>query len=326
MTVSSAKRSSGVQSPNAIINGAFDIWQRGTTFGSHTGIFYTADRWSTQATNGFVSRQVSGLPETEFALRIGRTAGQTTTSVRRVAQTLETASSVRFRNSQVTISAYIRAGANYSGSVTTIRLVSGTGTSQNLLSGLTGESVIISQNTTLTTSWQRFTFTGTVPANSNQLGVDFYYNGSGTAGADDWIEITGVQLELGSLPTSFRTHAPGIQGELAACQRYYYRSNAVGAFNNFANGLGKSTTIVAFSLKHPVSMRVVPFSVDFSNLAVFDGNTANTATVSVTLGGSLASNTEQSYIELNFASGITQFRPYILTNSPAGFIGFSAEL
>ena len=324
MTVSSANGSGVVLSPNAVINGAFDIWQRGTSFGSHTGIFYTADRWSTQATNGFVSRQVSGLPGTQFALRIGRTAGQTTTAVRRVAQTVETASSVQFRNSQVTMSAYVRAGANYSGSVTTIRLISGTGTDQNLLNGLTGESAIVSQNTTLTTSWQRFTFTATVPANSNQLGVDFYYTPSGTAGADDWIEIAGVQLELGSLPTPFRTHAPGIQAELAACQRYYQRFTSEISSTVVGGGIASSTTNVQFLFPALTQMRTRPTTLDFAtNMRAFDLSGAPTIT-----GIGLSVTSPQVLGISCTSSGLTQFRPYVLIaqDQQVGFLGFGAEL
>ena len=120
----------------------------------------------------------------------------------------------------VTLSFYARAGANFSPTSSRITAVvdSGTGTDQTWF-GLSGQASVISSQATLSTSWQRFVFTASVPANSNQLVVSFVWNPTGTAGANDWFEITGVQLEAGPTATPFRRNAPSIQAELAACQR-----------------------------------------------------------------------------------------------------------
>lgn len=55
----------------------------------------------------------------------------------------------------------------------------------------------------LTTTWQRFSFTASIPASATEIAVGFEWTPSGTAGANDWLEVTGVQLELGSVATQF---------------------------------------------------------------------------------------------------------------------------
>jgi hypothetical protein len=80
---------------------------------------------------------------------------------------------------------------------------------------------IASQNNSLTTSWTRFTmpvdFDSSSPGGTNKAIelTNYVVTGGAT------INITGVQLEIGSVPTAFTRAGGTIQGELAACQRYY---------------------------------------------------------------------------------------------------------
>jgi len=212
---------------NAVINSCIDIWQRGTSFTS-AGYVYTADRWQFYpqgASNRDVSRQNAGstLPTIQYCARIGRQSGNTATTAMYFGQNLESAQSYQFAGQAVTVSFYARKGANYSATsdILAFGLFSGTGTDQNVFSGYTGQATVINNNATLTTSWQRFSFTGTVASTATELAMYFVYTPTGTAGAADYYEVTGVQLELGSVATTIKRAGGTIQGELAACQRYY---------------------------------------------------------------------------------------------------------
>jgi hypothetical protein len=252
---------------NVAINGGMDIWQRGTSF---TASGYTADRFSF---NNFtigdrtVSRQSPGstLPQFQYCARIARNSGSTNTTNTAFGQALETTDSLRFAGQAATLSFYARAGANYSGASSQIGalVISGTGTDQNRISGgYTGEAFPLNQNVTLTTSWQRFTVTGTIASTATELSIYFQGTSSGTAGANDWYEVTGVQLELGSVATTFKRAGSGggtIQGELAACQRYYQRvSGQSAAATDLCTGYLSSTTRACGVYVFPVLMRVAP--------------------------------------------------------------------
>jgi hypothetical protein len=321
---------------NALYNSSFDIAQRGTSFTGLAATDYTLDRWmmwsTTAGQSNYASQQsvgnlsVTPNQATRFCGRFGRTSGTSNTGARQVFQTLETNDSIRFAGKTITFSFYARAGANYSstGNGLQFGVTSGTGTDQIYYSFSGPAAAIGTNNVTLTAAWQRFTATGTVATNATQLGAFFIFTPTGTAGADDFFEITGAQLEEGSVATPFNRMSGTIQGELAACQRYYYRT-ATGANSRFGFGVAFSTTGVAAGVQLPVTMRTNVASIDFSTLAVYDNVGAVTAATSVVL-----NTTAPDYPLLVFtvASGLTQFRPYHIMNdnSSSGYIGFSAEL
>lgn len=315
---------------NKIINGGFDIWQRGTSFtpSASSGTDYTTDRWVIYRSSGAgavtVSRQSSGLTGFNYSCRVQRNSGNTSTAQISFSTTLENDDSLPYAGRTVVLSFYAKAGANYSASSGTLTptIYTGTGSNQQLQTGLTGLATVATTSSTLTTSWQRFTLVGTVGSSATQLAVNFQFIPVGTASTNDWFEITGVQLEAGSVATPFNRNAGTIQGELAACQRYYIRINDT-TNSLLGNGTATSTTATALIVNLPVSMRVRPTSIEYSSLQVSDGVT-NTAVSSVSSG---IGNQSVQYINAGVASGLTQYRPYYLQqNGSTGYLGFSAEL
>ena len=225
--------SASVAGKNAAINGAFQIWQRGTSIAFGAGT-YTADRWQgyNSSVVGTASRQATNdttnLPNIQYCARVQRTASSSATTTIQYAQTLESINSIPYAGKTITFSFYARKGANYSATSSLLNtlVVSGTGTDQNVLTGFTGSSSFINQNATLTTTWQRFSYTATVATSATQLGFLFNFSPTGTAGAADYFEVTGVQLEMASSATQFSTATNSIGSELALCQRYYYQSDS----------------------------------------------------------------------------------------------------
>ena len=332
-TSTGLRYTAGTVQDNPVLNSAMQLWQRGTSF-AITVPAYTADRWQAaragNVAGSTVSRQVTNdttnLPNIQYCLRFARDSGNTSTNVLYLGQSFESINSIPFAGKTVTVSFYARAGANYSSasSILNLKLLSGTGTDQNnLTAGYTGAATVVNTNATLTTTWQRFTVTGTVAATATELAFLLENTPVGTAGAADFYELTGLQIDVGSVALPFRTNAGTIQGELAACQRYYWR--ATGSANNYyTNGLGYTGTEVLAFVQMPVSMRVAPTVLDYSNLVFRDGSsTFGFSSMSINQSG-----TSTIVLYAVGLTGLTTFRPYYLANNntTAGYFGLGAEL
>jgi hypothetical protein len=326
-----------VAGKNVLINGGMDIWQRGTSLAVSGGAYNTiADRWGSgragSAGNYTISRQLTNdttnLPFIQYCMRIARNSGDTITGGIQTVQNIETMNSIPYVGKTVTLSAYIRKGADYSGSTITLNLNSGTGTDQNLNVNYTGNAGVCSTTITPTTTWVRYSVTGNVASSATELAAYIYQNAAGTAStANDYIEITGVQLEHGSVATSFARNASTIQGELAACQRYYQRYKADSVFDDLGySGKATSSTVIYASRMPYVPFRVTPTAVDYANVTWIISWGAGTTGVSAI---ALSSYASADAPLLTFTTtGLTAGTTYILLagNTADAYIGLSAEL
>jgi hypothetical protein len=309
---------------NYIINGGMDIWQRGTTFSNITG--YAADRmycWNNANTT--VSRQASDLTGFRYFLRYQRTASTSALDGLSVIYNMPTDDAIRFQGQTVTFSVYLRKGANLSGSVN-LGIYYGTGTDQRYES-YTGITLLISTTQTLTTSWARYSITATIPSNATEFCLGIFGSPAGTAGAADYYDVVGMQCELGSVATAFSRAGGNIQGELAACQRYYYRITGTNNFSNICPAYTDATNNAVTTLTFPVEMRVAPTSVDFSNIRVT--NLSGASAVTSASVSSAFNGKNNTGINLGVAgTPFTAFAPFVVScnNNAAGYLGMSAEL
>ena len=247
-------------------------------------------------------------------------------------QSFETSNSIPFAGKAVTISFYARKGADYSATSSTfnVALISGTGTDQNRVSaGYTGNANPISNSLTLTTSWQKFAFTGTVGATATELATYFFFTPTGTASTNDYFELTGVQIDVGTYTSTtaptFRRSGGTIEGELAACQRYYYL-HAQGT--NQAIGMAANTvaTEATGSVSFPTKMRTTPtlVSVTGTNFYRFFRNNANDDFNSFLI--YLPTTTSALIYNGSEISGTVGQAGYFYANSATASVAFSAEL
>jgi hypothetical protein len=312
---------------NPVLNSAFQIWQRGTSI---TNGGYSADRWQAYGNgNGTVSRQATGdttnLPNIQYCGRSQRTSGSTSTNPLYLAQNFESVNSIPFAGKTVTFSFYARAGANYSptSSALAYTVQTGTGTDQ-AFTGYTGVAYPINSTATLTTTWQRFTATAALSSSLTELAIVFVANVTGTAGANDYFEVTGVQLEVGSVATPFHTYAATIQGELAACQRYYF-VKASNSPISFGMAAYVSSNDLRGSFAFPVEMRTTPTLVATTGTNYYRTEYLNDGFNSITI--LWTSKTETAwYNSGDTASGTAGTASVVGTNNALSSIALSAEL
>ena len=229
---------------NKIINGQFPVWQRGTAFTLPTE--YTADRWLTGLVAGggaatsnvtqqtFTEGQtdVPGYPNRYADVEHFVTGGDGT-EITALVQRME---GVRnFNDNEATVSFWAKGDVGGTLAVQ-LRQFFGTG----------GSAVvsILAQNFTITTSWQYFTLTFSVPSISgktigpnkddflvcrivSQVGATAQgtFNHPTTLNFTGTLSLANVQVEEGDTATAFEIRE--LETEIALCQRYFCKSHDI---------------------------------------------------------------------------------------------------
>jgi len=128
-------------------------------------------------------------------------------------------------------------------------------------------------------------------------------------------QVTGVQLEVGSVATPFERRP--FRAELALCQRYFQKSTAV---VGYANG---SATIQAMAT-FLVEMRATPTLTNTGTVRITDGavNSTSTSNPSSTFGTATGTAFNMS----GFTANLTAYRPFIQDGAGGDSFAYSAEL
>jgi hypothetical protein len=198
---------------------------------------------------------------------------------------------------------------------------------------------------TLTTSWARYSVSVSVPSltgktigtsvNSSSLQLNLWTSsGSSTATRSSSIgiqnftaDIWGVQVEQGSTATAFQTASGSIGGELALCQRYYYRAGAGGTSSQgvlINAGFSQGTTSGSGVVQFPVIMRIGPTALD-SSLIAFRNSSGGANSMSSVV--QFSASPSGSLIQGTISAVSANLPGYIMKDSnAAGYIGFSAEI
>jgi len=316
---------------NKIINGDFGIWQRGTSFSSPTSGSYLADRYYV-AFDGSptvtYSRQtftpgtapVAGY-EGVYFFRAAMTNASTTTSWN-LYQKIENVQT--FAGQTITVSFWAKADSTRSIGFNFLQEF-GSGGSGAVFGGA-------GQTVSATTSWQRFTYTLTLPSIAGKTigtGSSLTLYITLPQSATTTIDIWGVQVEAGSTATPFQTATGSIEGELSACQRYFIRLGGNKIYEVMGLGYTDGNTETYASRILPVTMRTTP-STTFATASLFRMNSGG-GTVATGTGIAMDSNASSPnlvnfYLQYSSTGSAGRGAAIQANNSTSATMDISAEL
>jgi hypothetical protein len=312
---------------NFIINGGMDFFQRGSY--STTSSAYALDRWKVgvggSASATTVTQQTTGAPSgSRYSMRIasGASGGYGTPI-----QAIETNNTVLLQGKTVVLSALLRRNATYNGSVVVKISKNSTVDADPFGAGWSAISSVTVANGSMptgtgSTDWYLVTLTAAIPNDGTANTVYVEFGGSVASSGAHW-ELAQTQLEVGSVATPFSRAGGTIQGELALCQRYYWRS---GSLEALGIGYVSTTTTFDYIVRFPVVMRTSATCATSSGTGFFYAQ--------VGAGGFSATSTN-TFFTVSNSSCISRFTGtgftvgqsgYVQTNAAGSYLEASAEL
>lgn len=324
---------------NNLINGGFDFAQRQTP-GTDTTITdekYSADRWRITRENADLqySQQDASSESGLYSRYYGKYTKITNAGKFAIYQPLEFTDSIPLRGRDVTFQVAMKAK-----SAKTIRIaiveLQAAGTADTLPAAFVGAWNVDSTDPTLgtnlavvdsvqscsvTTSWQTFSVTGTIPADSKNLIMAIWTDADFSA--TDYLCLAEAGLYRG---TSTKAWGPRhITNEIVLCQRYYYQH--VRGNNKHISMAGMyDTTILWGEVQFPTTMRTKPTlnATSGTDYYRFDREATQDNFDSLTM----AATHENATLIYNASeiSGTAGVAGAIRTNHASAHVGFDAEL
>ena len=246
---------------NRIINGSFQIWQRGTSFTDSSVNNYYVDRWRSEgySVSGSVviSQQtftagqtaVPGFPQYYVQIATGGAiaSGQYWAFQQRI-------------EAPQNLSGYETVTLSFWARVPSGTLAAGTFTY--------GVGATAASNPALSTTWQKITITQSLSYGYGNGYVPVYVVNLPAGTAATTVQIANVQVEIGNTATSFDYRPYGT--ELALCQRYYQKSydlsvapgtvlpSGDSSLAQFCWGASNVGSVAGTIIPFPVQMRTAP--------------------------------------------------------------------
>jgi hypothetical protein len=252
---------------NKLINGNFDIWQRGTS--QTTSAYGSADRWTcfNSGSTKTASRQEFTLGQTDvpnnpkYFMRHVVTSVAGASNVVSMGQKIEGVETLAGQT--VTLSFWAKADSNKNIAVEFYQNFGTGGSPSAAVEGIGPQLVA------LTTDWTKYTITVDIPSVSGKtLGTDindrlefyFWFDAGSTYDARNaslgqqsgTFDIAQVQLEEGTAATPFEMRPIGM--ELSLCLRYY-QHNILYRMRYTGQG---TTQVLAYAAQLRVIMRNFP--------------------------------------------------------------------
>jgi hypothetical protein len=314
---------------NLIINGGFDVAQRGTTGTCSTdnyGQYLSVDRWSLYYNGSTVAQTEVNIPDgTNSLVKAAKVTVNNTTDERPwFSQRIEHGSKL-LNNKTVSLSFWGRGNTTLDAKFR-FRFQDDATAATNVVNGwsVTDDGYEF----TLTSEWIKYEWTGVLVDTSvnNTRVLDLVVDApTSTWSSGDWMEITQVQLELGDQATEFEHRSYG--EELALCQRYYHRIHSGAVLG----GLPSGTPYVAGGglycyYRFPTEMRAAPSLLVSNNIGDFRARHGNLVTFSTYAGFNGITSSSCILITASISGSIVGDMYWVEPNSTTALLALHAEL
>jgi hypothetical protein len=314
-------------SPNYAVNGAFDFWQRGTSFTVTNANGYTADRFYCYAAGANATAARSTTTPTAsiapYSLEFTGAASQTALEI---GQRIES----QYMNALKTTVTFSAKVYNNTGAAFTPTIYIQTPTAVDNWAGLTNVVNNVSLQSCADGAWTTIYYTADWSGYSNisngaAIIVEF---GSAANANTKKIRITEWQVTPTPIIMPFQRSSATLAGELDACLRYFWAYNVSDTnTQGFNAGLAISTTRAIFPVRYPKPMRTKPSLAASANsnfVIIYGGYSTATATsISMNNGGPQAFE-----LDVSVASGLTSGNAAMIgtTGNASAYLWLSAEL
>jgi hypothetical protein len=141
--------------------------------------------------------------------------------------------------------------------------------------------------------------------------------------------LSKVKLELGTSASSFNYSGNTIEGELANCQRYYYRTIVTTITPSFGVGMAYAGTAAIINVPFPTTLRVRPTALEQSGTATDYGLylPGSSAADCDSVPAFFHSSSNSASMTTSTASGLTAgHATMLLGKTTNAYLGWSAEL
>lgn len=343
-----ASTSSGGGGVNGLINGAFDVWELGTTFTTPNDDTYGPDQWNFLAdSNGsWTFSQSTDVPSTGGSLYSLKAVNVTANKQCGIVQFLDKIDAAKFIGGTVSLSFYAKttsakvisnlrcsvlSWSSTADAITSdvIGTWAGAGTDPTFATNWTKE--VAGANKALTTSWQQFKVENVAidTASTANIAVVIWVDDT-TITANDEFYVTQVALSAGA--TALTTYPYEEYTEVQNRCRRFLQKCTVDSTNGAqfpAFGIAKSTTQVTYTFFFPCRMRSATPTFSNSTISGFNFYVDDSVgAVAITGFTQTFATSNGATLTATVAAGLTQYRPALLSSGSGSdnYLLWSAQL
>ena len=253
---------------NQLMNGAFDLWQRGTSVTvANTVSTYLADRWyvkNSLGTNGVItySQQAGSVSGSKYGAKVQITTAPTAaqTNGTELYQVIENMNTLSLLDKIMSASVYIKSFGN----VNQVGIQFYYKTTEAKVDTALGTEVLVSVNSSSFVLGSLLAQSiNSLPTSAGVLGIRIRITGVSSGNTHDinnGFIVEQAMMNIGIMPITFKRRGDSIREEIQDCQRYYEKSYdndvAPGTVSSVGTYSGFNAVTTGVAIRWPLVFKI----------------------------------------------------------------------